>query len=93
MMGMGAEPNLPRGRFCLVTQCSSFYVTRQKRLRGRVRRAFPSSPGPLYEERGSVLNMIFHSQANKNSFSQERLCTWPHFESEGFWSALKHAQK
>ena len=39
IMGMGAEPNLPRGRFCLVTQCSSFYVTRQKRLRGRVRRA------------------------------------------------------
>ena len=20
-------------------------------------------------------------------FSQERLCTWPHFESEGFWNS------
>ena len=31
--------------------------------------------------------MIFHSHANKTSFSQERLCTSPHFESEGFWNS------
>ena len=31
--------------------------------------------------------MIFHSHTNKNSFLQERLCTWPHFESEGFWNS------
>ena len=30
------------------------------------------------------MEMIFHSHANKNSFSQERLCTLPYFESEGF---------
>ena len=33
------------------------------------------------------MEMIFHSYANKNAFSQERLCTWPHFESEGLWNS------
>ena len=33
------------------------------------------------------MEMIFHSHTNKNSFSQGRLCTWPHFESEGFWNS------
>ena len=52
---------------------------------------FPSSPGPLYqnEVKCSAFDMetIFHCRVNKNSFSQERLCTWPHFESEGFWNS------
>ena len=28
--------------------------------------------------------MNFHSHANKTHFYMKRLCTWPHFESEGF---------
>ena len=52
---------------------------------------FQSYPGPLYQNdvKCSAFDkeMIFHSHANKNSFSQERLCTWPHFESEGFWNS------
>ena len=28
--------------------------------------------------------MIFHPHANKTHFHRKRLCTWPHFESEGF---------
>ena len=56
--------------------------------KARSYRPFPSSPGPLYqnEVKCSAFDMekVFHSHANKNSFSQERLCTWPHFESEGF---------
>ena len=31
--------------------------------------------------------MIFHPHANNNSFLQERWCTWPHFQSEGFWNS------
>ena len=54
-------------------------------------RPFLSYPGPLYqnEVKCSAFDkeMIFHYHANKNSFSQERLCTWPHFESEGFWNS------
>ena len=36
-----------------------------------------------------LMEMIIHSHANKThfSFSQESLCTWPHFESEGFWNS------
>ena len=33
------------------------------------------------------METIFHCRVNKNSFSQERLCTWPLFESEGFWNS------
>ena len=36
------------------------------------------------------MKMISHSRANKTHFhkkDQERLCTWPHFESEGFWNS------
>ena len=33
------------------------------------------------------MEMIFHGSFKENSFSQERLCTWPHFESEGFWNS------
>ena len=29
----------------------------------------------------------FSFSCKQNSFSQERLCTWPHFESEGFWNS------
>ena len=30
------------------------------------------------------MEMNFHSHANKTHFYMNRLCTWPHFESEGF---------
>ena len=54
-------------------------------------RPFLSYPGPLYQNKVKCSafdkEMIFHSHANKNSFLQERLCTWPHFESEGFWNS------
>ena len=47
-------------------------------------------PRPLYhnEVKCSTFDMamIFHSH-EKNPFSQERLYTWPHFESEGFWDS------
>ena len=29
----------------------------------------------------------FSFSGNSNSFSQERLCCWPHFESEDFWNS------
>ena len=55
-------------------------------------RPFQSSPGPLYqnEVKCSAFDMetIFHCRLNKNSFSQERLCTWPHFESSGKWPIM-----
>ena len=51
-------------------------------------RPFLSYPGPLYQNEVTCSafdkEVIFHSHANKNSFLQQRLCTWPHFESEGF---------
>ena len=59
-------------------------------------RPFPSSPGPLYQNEVKCsafdMEMIFHSHAHKTHFlteemSFERLCTWPHFESEGFWNS------
>ena len=44
---------------------------------------------PLYHNQVKCstfdMAMIFHSH-EKNPFSQERLYTWPHFESEGFWT-------
>ena len=59
------------------------------RPRAQSNRPFPSFPGPLYQNEVKCLacdmEMIFHSHAN--SFSQERLCAWPHFESEGFWTS------
>ena len=38
----------------------------------------------------------FSFSCKLNSCSQERLCTWPYFESEGFWNSemaysFKHA--
>ena len=57
-----------------------------------INKPFPSSPRPLHQNEVTCkcsafdMEMIFHSQANKTS-SQERLCTWPHFESEGFWNS------
>ena len=30
----------------------------------------------------------FSFSGKLNSFSQERLCTWPHFENEGFWDSV-----
>ena len=54
-------------------------------------RPFPSYPGPLYQDEVKCSafdkEMIFHSHANKDSLLQERLCTWPHFESEDFWNS------
>ena len=44
-------------------------------------RPFPSSLGRLYLN-AFDMQMISHSHANKT-----RLCTWPHFESEGFWNS------
>ena len=47
-------------------------------------------PRPLYHNEVKCsafdMTMIFHSH-EKNPFSQERLYTWPHFESEGFWNS------
>ena len=38
------------------------------------------------------MEIIFHAHANKTRlFSQERLCNWPHFESEGFWNSAYSA--
>ena len=52
---------------------------------------FRVPPGHLYQNEVKFwafdIEMMFHSQANTNSFSQERLCTWPHFESEDFWNS------
>ena len=50
--------------------------------------AWGNSPGPLYQNEIKCsafdMAMIFHSHANKTHFSsQERLCTWPHFEKLG----------
>ena len=46
---------------------------------------------PLYQNEAKCsffdMELFFHFHANKTSFSQERLCTWPHFESEGFWNS------
>ena len=59
-------------------------------------RSFPSSPRPRYQREVKCsafdMEMIFHSHANKTHFLTEemrfkRLCTWPHFESEGFWNS------
>ena len=44
---------------------------------------FRVSPAPLYQNEVKCfafdMDIIFHSQ--------ERLCTWPHFESEGSWNS------
>ena len=52
---------------------------------------FPSSPGPLYQNEVKCsafdMHMIFHFHATQNSFSHERLSTWPHFETKGFWNS------
>ena len=32
-----------------------------------------------------MVNRLFPS--SPGAFSQGRLCTWPHFESEGFWNS------
>ena len=65
--------------------------TKTKRNSGLVGRPFPSSPRLLYqiEVKCSVFDVeiIFHSHANKTLIFTERLCSWPHFESEGFWNS------
>ena len=53
-------------------------------------RPFPSSSGPLYqnEVKCSAVDMeiIFILMQIKFIFT-ERWCTWPYFESEGFWNS------
>ena len=49
-----------------------------------VERTFPSFPGPLYQNEVKCsafdMEMIFYSH-------MQRLCSWPHFESKGFWNS------
>ena len=56
-----------------------------------VNRPFPSSPGPLYQNEVNCsafdMEMIFHSHPSRTYFHKKRLCTWPHFESVGFWNS------
>ena len=40
------------------------------------KRPFPSSPEPLYQ-----------NKVKSSAFHRKGLCTWPHFESEGFWNS------
>ena len=48
---------------------------------------------PLYQNKVkcSAFEMeiifLFSCKIIENSFSQERLCTWPHFESDGLWNS------
>ena len=48
---------------------------------------FPSSPGPLYQNKVKCsafdMQMIFHSHANKTHFRKKVV----HFESESFWNS------
>ena len=46
---------------------------------------FRSSSGPLYQNEVKLYGFLF--SCKYNSFSQEKLSTWPHFESEGFWNS------
>ena len=59
-------------------------------------RSFPSSARSLYQNEVKCsafdMEMIFYSHGNKThllteEMSFERLCTWPHFQSEGFWNS------
>ena len=42
---------------------------------------------------GGGINKVYVKMVNRpfpsspGAFSQGRLCTWPHFESEGFWNS------
>ena len=52
---------------------------------------FPISAGSLYQNEVKCSVFLygndFSLSRKQNSFSQERLCTWPRFESEGFWNS------
>ena len=50
-------------------------------------RPFPSSPRPLYQNEVKWYGNDFSFSCKYDSFLQERLCTWPHFESKGFWNS------
>ena len=54
-------------------------------------RPFPSSLGPPYQSEVKCsafeMEMSFHSHATKTHFHKNGLCTWPHFEVEGFWNS------
>ena len=43
-------------------------------------------PGPLYKDKVKC-SAFDVEMINANNTSQEKLCTWPHFESEGFWNS------
>ena len=51
---------------------------------------FPSSPGLLYRNEVKCsafdMEMVFHADAIKKSFSQEKLCKSPYFEK---WVCLE----
>ena len=46
--------------------------------------------GPLFQKEIECttfdMEIIFQSHA-KSDFHKKELCTWPHFESEGFWNS------
>ena len=67
----------------LTTTC--IYNFKQSILWANKNRPFPSSPSSLYQNEAKCstfdLEMTFCSHANT---TQERLCTWPRFESEDF---------
>ena len=50
-------------------------------------RPFPSSPWPLYQNDGKCLTFELKMIFTRKRFSQERLCTWSHSESEGSWNS------
>ena len=63
---------------------------RPYKKRNSQNKPFPSFPRPLYQNKVKCsafdMEMVFHPYVNK-TFSQERLCIWPHFEREGgFWN-------
>ena len=50
---------------------------------------FRVPPGLCFKTRVGAQPLIWKTFfiLMQNSFSQERLCTWPHFESGGFWNS------
>ena len=84
----------PRQPFaCLLLSRLPHYLGAWNRLSEEcfLNRPFPSSCGPLFQNEGSYsafdMEISFHSHANKTHFYKKCFCTWPHFESEGFWDS------
>ena len=78
---------------CLLLSLLPHYLGAWNRLSEEcfLNRPFPSSRGPLFQNEGSCsafdMEIIFHSHADKAHFHKKGFCTWPHFESEGFWNS------